>query len=53
MAQKHYRIRLRGKQREEIDVDLFTEALLAVIRELRTDDEIPDDEDNIPEEDCE
>ncbi len=54
MPKKHYRLRLRGKQRENIDVDLFTEALLMVIQEMQQADVIKadDNEEDAPEEDC-
>lgn len=32
---KQYWIRVRGKQREEIDIELFAQALLMVIEDLQ------------------
>jgi hypothetical protein len=34
---KQYRIRMRGQQREDIDIDLLAQALLMVAEDLQAD----------------
>jgi hypothetical protein len=34
---KHYRIRVRGKQRDDMDIELFAQALLMVIEDLQAE----------------
>jgi hypothetical protein len=36
---KQYRIRVRGKQRDDIDIELFAQALLMVIEDMQADQE--------------
>lgn len=52
MAQQHYRLRLRGKQRDDIDVDLLAEALLMVMQEMQEPDGTAED-DELTDKDCE
>jgi hypothetical protein len=48
---KQYRIRVRGKQRDDIDIELFAEALLMVIEDMQAEQEQRDIEpDGAPEE---
>jgi hypothetical protein len=49
---KQYRIRIRGQQREDIDIDLLAQALLMVAEDLQSDhddEEQTDQEDDQPE----
>jgi hypothetical protein len=38
---KEYRIRVRGKQRTDIDIELFAQALLMIIEDLQAEQAAP------------
>jgi hypothetical protein len=48
---KQYRIRVRGKQRDDIDIELFAQALLMVIEDMRAEQQKQDGDDASEEHD--
>jgi hypothetical protein len=41
---KQYRIRIRGKQREDVDIDLLAQALLMIAEDLQTREDDKNDQ---------